>query len=114
MPPIPPRVAFLAISILIVAVPWLLWRLAPVRRIAPLAVVQILAGVALGPSLLRQAAPALHAALFTRPTLAWIDGVSTLGVLLYVFVTGLHLDPAPRCPPAAWASPGPRACRSAP
>jgi hypothetical protein len=40
-----------------------------VRRIAPLAVLQILAGVLLGPS-----------------------GLSTVGVLLYVLVSGLHLD----------------------
>ena len=91
----PTKVAFLAISVLIVLVPWLLWRVHAVRRVAPLAVVQILVGVALGPSGLGQAAPGLHAALFSRPTLAWLDGVSSLGVLFYVFITGLHLDPEP-------------------
>lgn len=88
------RINLLAISLAIVLLPWLVWRIHAVRRVAPLAVVQILAGVLLGPSGLGQVAPGWHAALFTRPVLAALDGVSILGVLLYVFVTGLHLDAA--------------------
>jgi Kef-type K+ transport system membrane component KefB len=86
------KVSLLAISLVIVLLPWLLWRVRPVRRVAPLAVVQILVGVVLGPSCLGQLAPELHAAVFSRPVLAAVDGVSSLGVLLYVFITGLHLD----------------------
>jgi Kef-type K+ transport system membrane component KefB len=88
------KTSFLAVSFAIVLLPWLLWRIGPVRRVAPLAVVQILVGVLLGPTGLGQIAPELHAALFTRPVLAALDGVSSLGVLLYVFVTALHLDAA--------------------
>jgi len=88
------KVSLLAISLAIVLLPWLLWRVGAVRRAAPLAVVQILVGVVLGPSCAGQVAPELHAALFTRPVLAALDGVSSLGVLLYVFVTALHLDMA--------------------
>ena len=86
------KAVLLAIALMIVLLPWLLWRVGAVRRVAPLAVVQILVGVALGPSCLGQAAPELHAALFTRPVLAALDGIASLGVLLYVFITGLHLD----------------------
>ena len=86
------KVSFLAVSVVIVALPWLLWRIGAVRRAAPLAVVQILVGVALGPSCFGQVAPQMHAALFTRPVMAAFDGVSSLGVLLYVFVAALHLD----------------------
>ena len=88
------KVSLLGISLAIVLLPWLLWRLAPVRWVAPLAVVQILVGVALGPSGLGQAAPEWHVQLFTRPVLAALDGVASLGVLLYVLVTGLHLNSA--------------------
>ena len=88
------KVNFLAISFAIVLLPWLIWRIGPVRRVAPLAVVQILVGVMLGPSFLGRFAPVLHAALFTPPVLAALDGVASLAVLLYVFVTGLHLDVA--------------------
>ena len=72
--------------------PWLIWRCRPVRQMAPLAVVQILVGVALGPSLLGRAAPGLHGLLFGGPVLAALDGIASLGVLLYVFVAGMHLD----------------------
>lgn len=88
------KVNLLAISFVIVLLPWLVWRVGLIRRVTPLAVVQILVGVLLGPSCFGQVAPALHAALFTRPVLAALDGVSSLGVLLYVFVTALHLDVA--------------------
>lgn len=88
------KVSFLVISLAIVLLPWLLWRIGPVRRVAPLAVVQILVGVALGPSGLGRYAPDLQAALFGRPVLSALDGVSSLGVLIYVFVTGLHVDGA--------------------
>ncbi|MBW8271236.1 cation:proton antiporter [Caldovatus aquaticus] len=88
------RVLLLAVSFVLVLAPWLLWRLRAVRAVAPLAVVQILAGVALGPSLLGRVAPELHAALFPPAVLAALQGVATLGVLLYVFAAGMHLDPA--------------------
>jgi len=88
------RVKFLAISFAIVLLPWLLWRIRGVRQVAPLAVVQILAGLALGPSCLGRLAPGLEAELFSRPVMGMLDGAASLGVLLYVFVTGLHLDPA--------------------
>jgi Kef-type K+ transport system membrane component KefB len=54
-------------------------------------VVQILVGVALGPSLLGRVAPELHAAVFTPALLAGLSGIATLGVLLYVFAAGMHL-----------------------
>ena len=88
------KVSLLAISLAIVLLPRLLGRVGAVCRVAPLAVMQILVGVVLGPSCAGQVAPELHAALFTRPVLAALDGVSSLGVLLYVFVTALHLDMA--------------------
>lgn len=88
------KVSFLAIASVIVLLPWMLWRIGIVRRIAPLAVVQIWMGVILGPSCLGRLAPDFHAVLFAPPVLAALDGVASLGVLLYVFVTGLHLDVA--------------------
>ncbi len=88
----PSKVALLAVALAIVLLPWLVWRIPLVRRIAPLAVVQVLVGVALGPSVLGLLAPDLQAALFGRSTLAAVDGISSVGVVLYVFITGLHLD----------------------
>ena len=88
------KASFLLVSFLIVILPWLLWQWRPVRRFAPLAVVQIMAGVILGPSCFGLWAPDPHQALFTRPVLSLLDGVAGIGVLLYVFATGLHLDTA--------------------
>lgn len=86
------KVSLLTVSLAVVLLPWLLWRTGFVRRAAPLAVVQIMVGVALGPSCLGRVAPGLHAALFAPPVLGALDGLASLGVLLYVFITGLHLD----------------------
>lgn len=86
------KLALLIIALLLVLLPWALWRIGAVRAVAPLAVVQTLAGIALGPSLLGRFAPELHAALFTPGSLAALNGVSVIGVLLFVFVAGMHLD----------------------
>lgn len=88
------RILLLGVSVVLVLLPWLVWRLRVVRAVAPLAVVQILIGVALGPSLFGRIAPEFHQAVFTAPLLAALNGISTLGVLLYVFVAGMHLDAA--------------------
>eukprot|EP01037_Dinobryon_pediforme_P001318 gene1318-1335_t len=86
--------SFLLISFLIVILPWMFWQWRPIRRVAPLAVVQIMAGVVLGPSCFGLLAPEIHGALFSKPVLSLLDGVAGIGVLLYVFATGLHLDTA--------------------
>jgi uncharacterized membrane protein len=52
-----PKVALLLLTVTMVLGPWLLWRVGAVRRLAPLAVLQIVAGVLLGPSLFGRLAP---------------------------------------------------------
>jgi Kef-type K+ transport system membrane component KefB len=89
---LPTRVGFLLVALAIVLLPWLVWRVGAVRRVAPLAVVQIVGGVLLGPTALGWMMPGLHKAVFTPSVLGLLDGAANLGVLLYVFVTGLHLD----------------------
>lgn len=86
------KLTLLLVALLLVLLPWALWRIAAIRAVAPLAVVQVLAGIALGPSLLGRLAPELHAALFTPTTLTAVNGLSAIGVLLFVFVSGMHLD----------------------
>ena len=86
------RTALLLIALLLILVPWLCRRVPFVRRVAPLAVIQILAGVLLGPTGLGQIAPGVYDVLFPAPVLAAINGLATVGVLLFVFVSGLHLD----------------------
>ena len=88
------RTALLLLAALLIFVPWLCRRSPVIRRVAPLAVIQILGGVLLGPTGLGHVAPHLSAALFTPPVLAGVNGIATVGVLLFVFVSGLHLDAA--------------------
>lgn len=89
---IPPIALFLFQATLLIAGPWALWRLTGIRHIAPLAVLQICAGVLLGPSVLGQIAPALQSALFPADSVPKIGAVAQLAVVLYSFCTGMHLD----------------------
>ena len=87
-----PRIAVLLVALAIVLAPWLLWQVPAVRRIAPLAVLQILMGILLGPTGLGRVAPSLSHALFTPDVLGQLSGLALIGVLAYVLVAGLHLD----------------------
>ncbi|CAO3418019.1 cation:proton antiporter domain-containing protein [Azospirillum doebereinerae] len=93
-PVLTPALLFLLQALLLIAGPFLLWRLAGARHIAPMVVIQILFGIALGPSLLGRAAPELWSTLFAPAALAPLSGLSLLAVLFFAFLTGLHLDPA--------------------
>lgn len=64
------------------------------RRLGqPLVVSEIAAGVLLGPSVLGAWLPTSHGWLFAPSSLATLETVSTLGVLLFAFLVGLEVDP---------------------
>lgn len=91
------------------AAPVALWRLGGLRRLVPLAVVQILVGVLLGPSVLGRMAPESGAVLLSPDALAPLSGIATLAVILFAFVTGLHADATllrGRGPALAWVGIG--------
>lgn len=58
----------------------------------PLVVAEIVAGIALGPSLLGAMAPGVMGALFPPSSLVGLDAVSQLGLVLFMFVIGLEFD----------------------
>lgn len=87
--------------IIILAVPYLIWRLARTEHWAPLVVVQILTGIALGPGLLGAAFPAVYQAVFTPEVTLMLGGIAVWGVILFVWVAGLELDLS-----QAWAQRG--------
>ncbi|PWC34615.1 cation:proton antiporter [Azospirillum sp. TSO35-2] len=89
-----PALLFLLQALLLIAGPFLLWRLGGGRHVAPMVVIQILVGVALGPSLLGRLAPNLWGTLFAPTALAPLSGLALLAVVFFAFLTGLHLDPA--------------------
>ena len=58
----------------------------------PIVVGEMIAGILLGPSLFGWVAPAAHAALFPPQSLSAISIFSQIGLVLYMFVVGLHLQ----------------------
>ena len=58
----------------------------------PRVVGEMAAGLLLGPSVLGRVAPALSYALFPAPSLAFVNALAQIGVLLFMFVVGLELD----------------------
>lgn len=60
----------------------------------PMVIAEIIAGIALGPSLLGWLAPGAEAAVFPAGSLGPLSIVSQLGLLLFMFLVGLELDPA--------------------
>lgn len=81
----------LALSI-IVALPWLTWRVGKTDDWAPLVVVQIVTGILLGPGVLGAAFPGWHARLFTPEVETMLSGLATWGVTLFIWTAGLELD----------------------
>ena len=82
----------LVAMVVILALPYLVWRLGRTEAWAPLVVVQILMGIALGPGLLGAAFPTQHAALFSPEVLLMLTGIAHWGVILFVWLAGLELD----------------------
>jgi Kef-type K+ transport system membrane component KefB len=63
------------------------------RMKQPLVVAEVIAGVILGPSLLGWVAPTVSAALFAPSSLHLLGSVSQIGLILFMFLVGLELDP---------------------
>ena len=90
---------FLVAMVVIFAVPYLVWRLCRTDYWAPLVVVQIIAGILLGPGVLGKALPELHATVFNRDVILALNGVAWWAVMLFVMIAGIELDVR-----KAWAS----------
>ena len=64
------------------------------RRIGqPQVMGEMVAGILLGPSLLGWVAPALSARLFPPASLGFLNSISQVGLLVFMFLVGLELDP---------------------
>ncbi len=59
----------------------------------PLVIGEIVAGIMLGPSLLGTIAPQVSAALFPAETLPLLEILKDLGLIFFMFLIGLELDP---------------------
>ena len=83
---------FLLALIVIFAVPYLVWRVFRTDHWAPLVVVQIVAGILLGPGVFGALFPAEHAIVFTPQVIGALNGIAWWAVMLFVFSAGLELD----------------------
>lgn len=88
-----PGLIFLVQMLAVVALPVALLRLSGLKGLVPLVVVQILVGIALGPSLFGRLAPQYFRLLFSEPALSPLSGIGSVAVLAFGLITGLHLDP---------------------
>ncbi len=83
---------FLIAMAIIFSLPWLIWRLGRTDYYAPLVVVQIIAGILLGPGLLGSVFPDYYQFVFTPAVVQSLNGIAWWAVMLFVFVAGMELD----------------------
>jgi Kef-type K+ transport system membrane component KefB len=83
---------FLIAILIIFSVPYLVWRLGRTEYFAPLVVVQILTGIALGPGVLGAAFPDYYRFVFSPSVIQALSGVAQWAVMLFVFIAGIELD----------------------
>jgi len=79
-------------SAILIGLPYLIWNHLRARRIAPLAVVQVICGLALGPSVFGRISPPLQHVLFGPESLNSLAGLAAVAVVLFSFVSGMHIE----------------------
>ncbi len=83
---------FLVAMLIVFSAPYLIWRLGRTDYYAPLVVVQIVAGVLLGPGVLGAAFPEWHRATFNPQVILALNGIAWWAVMIFVFIAGIELD----------------------
>lgn len=83
---------FLIAMAVIFTVPWLVWRLFKTDYYAPLVVVQIIAGILLGPGMLGKLYPDHYQFVFTSAVTESLNGIARWAVMLFVMIAGIELD----------------------
>lgn len=87
-----PMESLLIALIVILALPYAIWRLGRTDYYAPLVVIQILAGIVLGPGMLGAAFPNAYAHVFTPSVITSLNGIAAWAVMLFVWIAGIELD----------------------
>lgn len=83
---------FVLEALLILGLPYVIWHGARARFFVPCAVIQIALGLMIGPSFLGRLSPDAYAYFFSPANLSKISGIAFFSVLLFAFITGVHLD----------------------
>ncbi len=85
---------FLIQAFVIVAVPVVLLRVSGLKGLLPLVAIQILVGIALGPSFFGKLAPAYFQMFASQPAISSLTGLAIVAVMIFGLISGLHIDPA--------------------
>ena len=83
---------FLLAMLLIFSLPYLVWRLGRTDYVAPLAIVQIIGGIVLGPGVAGAVFPEYHKFVFNPDVMKTLNGIAQWGVMLFVMLAGIELD----------------------
>jgi Kef-type K+ transport system membrane component KefB len=78
--------------LIVFTLPYLVWRVGRTEYWAPLVVVQIIAGILLGPGVLGAVLPDYYAFVFTPTVIQSLNGVAWWAVMLFVWIAGIELD----------------------
>ena len=89
---IPTTELFLIAMVIIFTVPYFIWRVFKTDYYAPLAVVQIIGGIVLGPGILGAAFPAYYDFVFTPAVIQSLNGIAWWAVMIFVWIAGIELD----------------------
>lgn len=90
--PTDPLMLFIAQAVAIIATSHAVGSV--IRRIGqPMVIAEMIAGIMLGPSLLGAAFPQVHAGLFPAASMPLLHLFSQVGLILFMFLIGLELDP---------------------
>jgi Kef-type K+ transport system membrane component KefB len=84
------KILLIQISLILITCYVMSWLLGKFRQ--PRVVGEMVAGILLGPSLLGWVAPNLSATIFPPDSLALLNSLSQVGLLLFMFMVGLELD----------------------
>ncbi len=83
---------FLLAMLIIFSIPYLIWRVCKTDYYAPLVVVQIIAGILLGPGVLGAAFPDYYTFIFSPPVIQSLNGIAWWAVMIFVMIAGIELD----------------------
>ena len=83
---------FLLAMVIIFSVPYLIWRLGNTNYYAPLVVVQIIAGILLGPGVLGASYPDYYQFVFTPGVIQSLNSIAWWAVMIFVMIAGIELD----------------------